>query len=155
MIKTIVTHSNSDRDATTSTKLGMVFSTNNNEDDDDDDFANFNPFDKKQKGFMFSNSQISPRQMQMQELMADLLRKVDDDDMIEDLLQKKKSFLLQPLLDGDSFFYEKDSIYTPEMTQDERFEKYNTVMEERMKSAQNKAVLKILTSLTNFVMSHR
>ena len=129
------------------------------EDDAEDVLTNFNPFEKRNtkssnaSSFLFANSQISPRQMQMQEVMSELLRFVDDEDQVQQILQTKKDFLLEPLM-NDTSFLEKDSIYTSEMTKQERFQRYNQVMEERINKASSPAATKILTSMRNFIMSY-
>lgn len=129
------------------------------EDDAEDILTNFNPFEKRNaKGsnassFLFANSQISPRQMQMQEVMSELLRFVDDEEQVQQILQTQKDFLLEPLM-NDTSFLEKDSIYTSDMTKEQRFQRYDQVMEERINKASSPAATKILTSMRNFIMSY-
>lgn len=69
------------------------------------DFRNFNPL--KQSGGNIANmpsfnTQISMRKVQMQEMTGELLNVVGNEDMTNEILNRFKDFLLQPLEDPDT-----------------------------------------------------
>lgn len=129
--------------------------------DDDNkqmDFDNFNPFDYKKEGgnsaYSFSANQISLRKTRMQELVNELLNVVDDPKAMQTLLEEQVDFLLEPL-DDDRAVLDPDSIYSSNMTREERYAAYEASMSERLETARNPSVQKVLTALKDFVLSHR
>ena len=69
------------------------------------DFRNFNPL-KQSAGNIANmpsfNTQISLRKVQMQEMTGELLNVVGNEDMTNQILNRFKDFLLQPLEDPDT-----------------------------------------------------
>jgi hypothetical protein len=134
-------------------------------DDDDNknkdmDFTKFNPFDYKKNldnsnsAYNFSANQISLRKTGMQELVNELLNVCDDAAAMQSLLEEQADFLLEPL-DDDRAVLDPDSIYRSNMTREERYQAYETSMAERLVTARNPAVKKVLTTLKDFVLSRR
>ena len=133
---------------------------------DENDFKDFNPFEKKNSNtinpLITSNNKISLRQLRMKEVMNTLLQKVslDEDEKTANekillfILNEHSELILEPLVD-DNAVMDEDSIYDPGMTKDERFERYDTVMNQRIDKATNKSVRKILTLMKEFVSSYR
>jgi len=95
--------------------------------------------------------QISPRQMRMKELTGNLLNCLSSDDAVAELLQSNEDFLLEQLNDVDVVL-EPGSVYTPDMSREERFREYERVMEERIGDARAPAAKKALGALLDFVM---
>eukprot|EP00580_Thalassiosira_gravida_P012888 CAMPEP_0201651034 /NCGR_PEP_ID=MMETSP0493-20130528/42312_1 /ASSEMBLY_ACC=CAM_ASM_000838 /TAXON_ID=420259 /ORGANISM="Thalassiosira gravida, Strain GMp14c1" /LENGTH=227 /DNA_ID=CAMNT_0048127293 /DNA_START=19 /DNA_END=702 /DNA_ORIENTATION=- len=159
-----------------------LFSPNDDNDDDNknnnnenstpsQEFDGFNPFQPGAKmptksgfGILSSDSQkktsaatttpggqISPRQMRMKELTGNLLNCLSSDDAVAELLQSNEDFLLEQLNDVDVVL-EPGSVYTPDMSREERFREYERVMEERIGDARAPAAKKALGALLDFVM---
>lgn len=95
---------------------------------------------------------ISPRQMRMKELTTDLLARLSDDEAVSKLLQSNDDFLLEQLNNLDAVL-EPDSVYTPNMNREERFQKYRQVMDDRIEGARAPAAKKALGALREFVLS--
>ena len=73
---------------------------------------------------------------------------------MNEILIQNEEFLLQQLNDVEVVL-EGDSIYTPEMGRDERFDRYEVVMRERIGKARSGAAKKTLGVLMEFVLSRR
>jgi hypothetical protein len=156
--------------STTAMANNNLFSSETEDNDDDtttNDFAGFNPLQPGAKmptkggfGILSDNKPtpsspgglISPRQMRMKELTGDLLFSISDDDAVEKLLQSNEEFLLDQLNNLDAVL-EVDSVYTPDMSRDERFGRYKEVMEERIKVARAPVAKKALGALMDFVLA--
>jgi hypothetical protein len=139
-------------------------STNNNE------FDNFNPFQpgsklssKSSTGILTIGSsstssnitpggQISPRAMKMKELTSSLLNSISDEESFQEILLQHEDFLLEQFENVDCVL-EEGSIFTPEMSREERFERYRCVMEERIEGARVPAARSTLLKLMEFVLS--
>jgi hypothetical protein len=137
-------------------------------------FSNFNPFDYKALSHSSSTSnsayssysaktQISLRKTQMQELVSDLLNVVQENNtnnhddvnaILQEMLTSSKDMLLEPLEDvANAVLDPYDSIYTPNMTRRERYQAYRSSMEERLSTARNPQVRRVLQELKDFVLS--
>lgn len=124
---------------------------------------NFNPFTYQSSSSQtpstassspFANpSRISLRQTRMQQITARLLDVVDDDDEVQSILVENQDFLIEPLEDGSDAVLDTDSIYTADMTREQRYQAYREAMQERISKARNPAAQKILQKLSNFVLS--
>lgn len=90
----------------------------------------------------------------MQELMGKLINANTENDEIPALLMSNEEFLMEPLEDDDAVM-DEDSIYDLGMSREERFERYNKVMQEREEKAVNKKVEVILKIMREFVMSRK
>ena len=97
---------------------------------------------------------ISPRQMRMKELTTDLLARLSDDESVSRLLRSNEEFLLEQLNNLDAVL-EPDSVFSPDMSREERFERYRQVMEERIENARAPAAKKALGALQDFVWSKK
>ena len=87
--------------------------------------------------------------------MNDLLQNAtEDDEVLRQILSKNEELLLEPLEEDDAVM-DSDSIYSVGMTREERFRRYEEVMGEREAKAVNRSVLRILTLMKEFVLSHR
>lgn len=143
--------------------------------DTTNDFDGFNPFASGSKilptkggfGILSDNSErlrqraaitpggrISPRQMKMKELTADLLACISDNDAVSHLLHSKEKFLLEQLNNMDAVL-ETESVFTPNMNREERFDMYQQIMNERIKNARAPVAKKALEALRDFVWSKR
>ena len=127
-------------------------STENNE------WKNFNPFDpstmkSSSAAASVAANQISLRKTQMQELMSNLLNSAGDEAATTTLLEESRDLLLEPLEDDDAVL-EKDSIYKPNMTRQERYATYRATMQERMQSARNSNVRAVLQKLSEYVLAN-
>jgi hypothetical protein len=97
---------------------------------------------------------ISMRQTQMQELTTHLMENVNDDEKIQELLEKARSLLLEPL-DNDNAALDPESIYSPGMTRAQRYLKYRLTMEARISSASRADLKKMLQAMKDFVLSQQ
>ena len=88
----------------------------------------------------------------MKELTTKLLSVLSDDGAVEELLRENADFLLEQL-DNDDAALEVDSVYTPDMTRGERYERYREVMDSRIEGARAPAAKKALGALRDFVLS--
>jgi len=143
-----------------------------NSETEENSWEGFNPFEKKKTAttlnpLITSNNQISLRQLRMKELMNTLLQKVSLDEIesngdgenkndaaLYDILDQNSELLLEPLNDADAVM-DRESIYDPGMSRDERFDRYDQVMEERIEKASNKSVRRILSTMKDYVSSKR
>ncbi|KAL7525568.1 hypothetical protein ACHAXR_004732, partial [Thalassiosira sp. AJA248-18] len=107
--------------------------------------------EKKQPSTSTPGGQISPRQMRMKEVTTDLLNCISDQEKVSQLLQSNEEFLLDQLNNIDAVL-DPDSVYTPDMTREERFTRYRQVMEERIENARAPAAKKALGALKDFVL---
>lgn len=89
----------------------------------------------------------------MQELTQDMLSDINNDDKVQELLEKAKQFLLEPL-ENDDTVLDQDSIYDPGMTREERYERYRTTMEVRIGKAKRGNLKKLLQNMNDFVLKH-
>jgi len=143
--------------------------------DDDNDTSSipigFNPFEGN-RGEMSSYSSlvvgkersISLRSMRMKQLMDELLRIVqsnepsnegiDEDTAVKHVFKLKSKFILEPL-EEENDEVGSDSIYDPNMTREERYDRYNDVISERMNNAKDSAVYEVLQLIRDFVASNR
>ena len=144
-----------------SRRVPVVLPNTSSNNGSDIDFSfDFNPLDYKKNSrqgtgaFQFSGNQISLRKTRMQQVVNELLNVVGQEDETRAVLQEAAGFLLEPLEDKDAVL-DPDSIYTSSMTRTERYQAYEGSMEERVASANNPAVKQVLTSLRDFVLSHR
>ena len=85
--------------------------------------------------------------------MSDLQRVIDSDNDMRAVLLDNEEFLTEHFDNLDAFL-ESDSIYTPSMNRFERFDRYKTVMENRIAQAQGGSVRRILRCMTDFVLEH-
>ena len=90
----------------------------------------------------------------MKELTTALLNSISDEDTIHDILIQHQDFLLEQF-DNLDCVLEEDSIFTPDMSRKERFNTYELVMEERIKSARVPAARNTLMALKEFVLSKK
>lgn len=143
--------------------------------DDDNDTSSipigFNPFEGN-RGEMSSYSSlvvgkersISLRSMRMKQLMDELLRIVqsnepsnegiDEDTAVKNVFKLKSKFILEPL-EEENDEVGSDSIYDPNMTREERYDRYNDVISERMNKAKDSAVYEVLQLIRDYVASNR
>lgn len=139
---------------------------------DSNEFGGFNPFrpgskvqtkggfgilsddERRQPPPTTPGGRISPRQMRMKELTTDLLAHLFDDESISRLLRSNEEFLLEQLNNLDAVL-EPDSVFSPDMSREERFERYRQVMEERIENARAPAAKKALGALQDFVWSKK
>jgi hypothetical protein len=130
-----------------------------NKDESNHQYQGFNPYTRKR-----STQVQSFRQMKLQELMQDMLRYSENsrDDTSSYLRRREclinaKEYLLEPLEhDDDSAVLDPDSIYDPGMTRQQRYDRYRTVMAERVARAKktNPKVQRVLNEMMEFVLSH-
>jgi hypothetical protein len=131
---------------TSSQRLHTLHSSNN-------DFSNFNPFDYKPSNSYSEVSRISLRQMRIKEVTNQLLNCVGDAQATQQILQENRELLLEPLENGVSD--DPESIYRPDMTRQERYQTYNTSMEERIEKAKNGQVRSVLEAMRDFILSNK
>lgn len=116
----------------------------------------FNPF-KAQQGPPRSERAPGPifnlRKIRMSKITSDCLQQSSIDAMKGILLDEKK-FLLEPLEDRDAVV-DEDSIYTPDMSRDERYEAHRVSMQERVQKAKDPSARKVLTALMEFTASYK
>jgi len=134
----------------------------NNDKSSESDFTGFNPFsyqtdtsDPTQSVLNnYAGTQISLRKTAMQALMNELLDAVHDPDQqrVPQILQANRDFLIEPLQDFETVL-DADSVYTAAMTRAERYQAYQTVMQERLATAKNPAVRTVVSALLEFVMT--
>eukprot|EP01082_Thalassiosira_pseudonana_P002878 g3633.t1 g3633 contig12:2463085-2463747(-) len=164
---TLTTTTTTTTTTATTTRLhsSPLFESESASDTTKDDFEGFNPFQPGSKirtksGFGIPNEtqptstpggQISPRQMRMKELTTDLLARISSVEAVEELLQENEEFLLDQLNNLDAVL-ESDSVFTMEMTREERFVRYREVMIERIGSARAPVAKRALTLLMEFVL---
>ena len=117
------------------------------------DLTGFNPFQYQGSGTRSTGTQISLRKTGMQELTAELLRVQHDEGAMKQVLQAHKNFLLEPLEEEDAVL-DLDSIYSSEMTREQRYQAYREAMQERLSRARDGKALKVLTTMMDFVLSH-
>jgi hypothetical protein len=142
--------------------------------DTTNDFDGFNPFAPGSKilpakggfGILSDNERlrprasltpggrISPRQMKMKELIADLLACISDNEAVSHLQHSNEKFLLEQLNNMDALL-EPESVFTPNMNREERFDMYQQVMTERIMNARAPVAKKALEALRDFVWSKR
>ena len=92
--------------------------------------------------------------MKMKELTTDLLACISDNDAVNHLLHSNEKFLLEQLNNMDAVL-EPESVFTPNMNREERFDMYQQVMNERIKNARAPVAKKALEALRDFVWSKR
>jgi hypothetical protein len=140
----------------------LSFSTNN----EFDDFNPFQPGSKlssnssksgiltigKQSSNVTPGGQISPRAMKMAELTSTLLNSISDDIATHEILLQNEHFLLEQFNNVDCVL-EEGSIFTPDMSREERFKRYRLVMGERIDKARVPAARGVLCKLMEFVLS--
>ena len=149
-------------------------SSSSSRSDTTNDFDGFNPFAPGSKilptkggfGILSDNErlrprasitpggQISPRQMKMKELTTDLLACISDNEAVSHLLHSNEKFLLEQLNNMDALL-EPESVFTPNMNREERFDMYQQVMTERIMNARAPVAKKALEALRDFVWSKR
>mmetsp|Transcript_8952 Transcript_8952/g.10706 ORF Transcript_8952/g.10706 Transcript_8952/m.10706 type:complete len:90 (+) Transcript_8952:337-606(+) len=88
----------------------------------------------------------------MSSITSALIQKRTVEEMKESLLEHE-DFLLEPLEDDDAVL-DEDSIYTPGMTRDERYETYRKSMEGRLQQARDPTAKKVLIALMEFTLSY-
>ena len=88
----------------------------------------------------------------MQQIVNELLNVVGQEDETRALLQESADFLLESVEDHDAVL-DPISIYT--ISSMNRYNAYEISVEQRLASAKNPAVKQVLTSLRDFVLSHR
>ena len=108
----------------------------------------------RQRAAITPGGRISPRQMKMKELTTDLLACISDNDAVNHLLHSNEKFLLEQLNNMDAVL-EPESVFTPNMNREERFDMYQQVMNERIKNARAPVAKKALEALRDFVRSKR
>lgn len=89
--------------------------------------------------------------MRMKELTTDLLACLSNEDAVSELLTRNEDFLLDQLNNLDAVL-EPDSVYTPDMSREERFARYREVMEDRIENARAPVAKKALGALRDFVL---
>mmetsp|Transcript_21116 Transcript_21116/g.29834 ORF Transcript_21116/g.29834 Transcript_21116/m.29834 type:complete len:200 (-) Transcript_21116:1284-1883(-) len=119
--------------------------------------SGFNPFKPQEQQASRSSaftpgSVVNLRKIRMSSITSELIHKSTIDEMKESLLEHK-DFLLEPLEEDDAVL-DEDSIYTPGMTRDEKYNKYRESMENRLKQARDPTAKKVLTALMEFTLSY-
>lgn len=118
--------------------------------------SNFNPFSyqqEKSKGSSaFDTRNISLRQTQLQQLMGDLLNCNRDAESMREILENNKDFLLEPLEDSENAVVDVDSIYSPEMSRQERYQAYRENVQGRVQKASNPQSRLILQTMMDYVL---
>ena len=108
----------------------------------------------RQRAAITPGGRISPRHMKMKLLTTDLLACISDNDAVSHLLHSNEKFLLEQLNNMDAVL-EPESVFTPNMNREERFDMYQQVMNERIKNARAPVAKKALEALRDFVWSKR
>lgn len=88
----------------------------------------------------------------MKEITTSLLNAISDPDAVQEILVTNQDFLLEQFNNLDCVL-EEDSIYTPDMSREERFGRYKQVMGERIEGARVPAARNTLKALMEFVLS--
>lgn len=94
----------------------------------------------------------SPRKRQMNELMSDMLRCVNDDRAMKEVLSRYDEMLMEPFQEDYDPDFETDSIYEVGMTKQDKILRYEKVISERIESAQNGSVKTILQRMKCYVL---
>jgi hypothetical protein len=131
-----------------------VLAVNDKDHDNNVDLTGFNPFQYQARGnraYGMSGTQISLRKTGMQQLVAQLLN-VRSDQQISEILTQHMDFLLEPLEDTDAVL-DPDSIYKGEMNRSQRYQAYKESMQERLSTARDPNVVKVLQAMRDFVVS--
>ena len=126
-----------------------------------EDWSDFNPF-QPVRGSSSSSSlaagavtapgrPISLRAMRMKSITSDLYRENASPSRMDDILGNNTDFLIEQLVDVDCVL-DLDSIYTRDMTSEERMQRYREVMDERVAQARNGDVKRVLVRLRDFVL---
>lgn len=97
---------------------------------------------------------ISLRQMKMNELVSSLLRVVNDDQAMENVLTENANLLMEPFSDEYDPKLDQDSIYSEGMNREEKLKKYDAVMEDRIKQANSEQARIILNAMRTFVLDY-
>ena len=135
--------------------------------DDGEYFSKVNPFDGNFKVDEEEPSTLMDRKMdvssirslRMKSLMQDLLEaeKRSDNSSMNDILLKNKNLLLEQFDDMEAPL-EPDTIFIVDgkliNTREERFDRYESAMNERINSSQYGSVQNILKAMMEFVLSH-
>ena len=139
---------------------------------DSNDFGGFNPFrpgskipnrggfgiisddERRNSSPTTPGGRVSPRQMRMKELTTDLLARIPDEEAVSLLLRSNEIFLLEQLTNLDAVL-EPDSVFSSDMSREERFIRYQQVMDERIRTARAPAAKKALGALKDFVWSRK
>jgi hypothetical protein len=159
------THTKTLAPSSTMVLWSILDPNNNNDTGEEDSWEGFNPFEKKKtktplNPLIGSNNNISLRQLRMKELMNKLLQNVsleDDNDnanILGSILDQNRELLLEPL-NEDEAVMDEDSIYEPGMSREERFDRYDQVMEQRIEKSMNKSVTRILSVMRDYVSEQR
>ena len=82
------------------------------------------------------------------------MENINDDEKIQELLEKARSLLLEPL-DNDNAALDPESIYSPGMTRAQRYLKYRLTMEARISSASRADLKKMLQAMKDYVLSQQ
>ena len=128
----------------------------------DGDWSNFNPFQQaastsssaqstSMAGISTSGTPLSLRTMRMKSITGDLYQYNKYPSKMEEILRTNSDFLVEQLVDAQAVL-DLDSVYTADMSLDERREKYAAVMEERVAGARSEEVRRVLVALRDFVL---
>jgi hypothetical protein len=115
-----------------------------------DEWKGFNPLRSTGGGM---KNQILMRKTQMLELTQELMRNINDDTKIQEIIEDSKDFLLDPL-ENEFAVVDPDSIYDPGMTRAERYIRYRETMDERIINAKNGSIKKMLQSMKDYVLNY-
>jgi len=138
-----------------------TFLQESNEDDDDDDDGlalpeNFNPFQQvsttsssaSARQVSSLTSPKSVREITMSKLIGDLLN--SDVNQSNELLDQLEDFLLEPLFEKTP---QRDGLYPPGSSLDERLAIYKTEMTRRIDMARTDDARRVLTQMRDFCVS--
>jgi hypothetical protein len=149
--------SNDDEDSSSNSALPPgkpLFDTNT----EDKDWSDFNPFHPVQGSSRSAGAAVtapgqplSLRAMRMKSITGDLFRVNAFPSKMDEILINNADFLTEQLVDMECVL-DVDSIYTGEMTSEERMAKYEEVMDERVTQARNGEVKRVLIRLRDFVL---
>jgi hypothetical protein len=121
------------------------------------DLTGFNPFQYQTRGNrdISGGTRISLRKTKMQQLVAQLLNASSSSDLedVHAILVENQDFLLEPLEDDDAVLDDPDSIYKGEMDRSQRYQAYKNAMQERLSTARDPKVSKVLQAMRDFVVS--
>jgi len=98
---------------------------------------------------------ISVRQMRMNDLVSSLLQCVNDNIAMTEVLSENEALLMEPFSENYDPKLDRDSIYSEGMNRDERMDKYATVMDERIQQAKSENARIILSVMRTFVLARR
>lgn len=87
----------------------------------------------------------------MKSITGDLYQYNKYPSKMEEILRTNSDFLVEQLVDAQAVL-DLDSVYTADMSLDERREKYAAVMEERVAGARSEEVRRVLVALRDFVL---